>query len=219
MLYVMNRCRAAGLALGFHEHLVDLLPRDIRPLKPASRPASCGKQPNCATTERDLSLIRSCASAWTEFSTPSPAKPPSSTGQRYISNPRHDARHGRPGQRQDVVAASQTSNPLHNGRHCSRGRIRTDGAGARRARGEQDPRRTNHLARPPCKADRGVWDRARVGRSLTGRQDTTLWIHIFVQTLAFGVLFPLGMVLGVSAAWARAVDGATMPNRDLRASR
>jgi hypothetical protein len=28
-------------------------------------------------------------------------------------------------------------------------------------------------------------------------QDTTLWIHIFVQMLAFGVLFPLGMVLGV----------------------
>lgn len=28
-------------------------------------------------------------------------------------------------------------------------------------------------------------------------QDTILWIHIFVQMLAFGVLFPLGMVLGV----------------------
>ncbi|KAK4234397.1 hypothetical protein C8A03DRAFT_18696 [Achaetomium macrosporum] len=27
--------------------------------------------------------------------------------------------------------------------------------------------------------------------------DTTLWIHIFVQMLAFGVLFPLGMVLGI----------------------
>ncbi|KAK1756962.1 hypothetical protein QBC47DRAFT_297440 [Echria macrotheca] len=27
--------------------------------------------------------------------------------------------------------------------------------------------------------------------------DTTLWAHIFVQMLAFGVLFPLGMVLGI----------------------
>lgn len=28
--------------------------------------------------------------------------------------------------------------------------------------------------------------------------DSTLWAHIFVNLLAFGVLFPLGMVLGVS---------------------
>lgn len=28
--------------------------------------------------------------------------------------------------------------------------------------------------------------------------DSTLWAHIFVMMLAFGVLFPLGMVLGVS---------------------
>ncbi|KAK4100190.1 hypothetical protein N658DRAFT_516876 [Parathielavia hyrcaniae] len=27
--------------------------------------------------------------------------------------------------------------------------------------------------------------------------DTTLWVHIFVQTLTFGILFPLGMVLGI----------------------
>ncbi|KAL2015728.1 hypothetical protein VTK56DRAFT_4899 [Thermocarpiscus australiensis] len=27
--------------------------------------------------------------------------------------------------------------------------------------------------------------------------DTTLWIHIFLQMVAFGVLFPLGMVLGI----------------------
>ncbi|KAK0652830.1 hypothetical protein B0T16DRAFT_406881 [Cercophora newfieldiana] len=27
--------------------------------------------------------------------------------------------------------------------------------------------------------------------------DTTLWIHIFVQMFAFGILFPLGMVLGI----------------------
>ena len=27
--------------------------------------------------------------------------------------------------------------------------------------------------------------------------DTTLWLHILLQTLVFGVLFPLGMVLGV----------------------
>ena len=33
---------------------------------------------------------------------------------------------------------------------------------------------------------------------LTPLQDTTLWIHIFVQMLAFGILFPFGMVLGVS---------------------
>ncbi len=31
-----------------------------------------------------------------------------------------------------------------------------------------------------------------------GWQDTTLWIHILFQMLTFGVLFPLGMVLGVS---------------------
>jgi hypothetical protein len=31
-------------------------------------------------------------------------------------------------------------------------------------------------------------------------QDTTLWVHIFVQMLAFGILFPLGMVLGVSCS-------------------
>lgn len=30
--------------------------------------------------------------------------------------------------------------------------------------------------------------------------DSTLWAHIFVMMLAFGVLFPLGMVLGVSTA-------------------
>lgn len=36
-------------------------------------------------------------------------------------------------------------------------------------------------------------------------QDTTLWVHIFVQMLAFGILFPLGMVLGVSGplTWER----------------
>ncbi|KAK4148308.1 uncharacterized protein C8A04DRAFT_33754 [Dichotomopilus funicola] len=27
--------------------------------------------------------------------------------------------------------------------------------------------------------------------------DTTLWVHIFVQMLAFGILFPVGMVLGI----------------------
>ncbi|KAK4157565.1 hypothetical protein C8A00DRAFT_11658 [Chaetomidium leptoderma] len=32
--------------------------------------------------------------------------------------------------------------------------------------------------------------------------DTTLWVHILVQTLAFGILFPLGMVLGmVKSRW------------------
>ena len=28
-------------------------------------------------------------------------------------------------------------------------------------------------------------------------QDTILWVHILIQTLAWGVLFPTGMVLGV----------------------
>lgn len=28
-------------------------------------------------------------------------------------------------------------------------------------------------------------------------QDTTLWIHILIQTFAWGVIFPIGMVLGV----------------------
>lgn len=32
---------------------------------------------------------------------------------------------------------------------------------------------------------------------LTDEQDTTLWIHIFVQMLAYGVIFPIGMVFGV----------------------
>lgn len=27
--------------------------------------------------------------------------------------------------------------------------------------------------------------------------DSTLWAHIFVNMLAFGVMFPVGMVLGV----------------------
>src|SRR5690554_4551819 len=31
----------------------------------------------------------------------------------------------------------------------------------------------------------------------TPAQDTVLWIHIFLQMFAFGILFPLGMVLGV----------------------
>lgn len=30
------------------------------------------------------------------------------------------------------------------------------------------------------------------------QQDSTLWAHIFLQTAAWGVIFPLGMVLGVS---------------------
>jgi hypothetical protein len=30
-----------------------------------------------------------------------------------------------------------------------------------------------------------------------GRQDTTLWLHIGIQILAFGLIFPTGMVLGV----------------------
>ncbi|KAK6439517.1 hypothetical protein LTR95_004285, partial [Oleoguttula sp. CCFEE 5521] len=32
--------------------------------------------------------------------------------------------------------------------------------------------------------------------------DTTLWIHILLQTLAWGILFPTGMVLGlVKSRW------------------
>lgn len=30
------------------------------------------------------------------------------------------------------------------------------------------------------------------------RQGTTMWIHIFIQMVAYGVVFPIGMVLGVS---------------------
>ncbi|KAL8376694.1 hypothetical protein RB595_007693 [Gaeumannomyces hyphopodioides] len=30
-----------------------------------------------------------------------------------------------------------------------------------------------------------------------GPIDTTLWVHVFLQMLAFGVLFPIGMVLGI----------------------
>lgn len=33
--------------------------------------------------------------------------------------------------------------------------------------------------------------------SLTHLQDSTLWAHILLQILAWGLLFPLGMVLGV----------------------
>lgn len=33
--------------------------------------------------------------------------------------------------------------------------------------------------------------------SLTPRQDTTLWIHILIQILSFGLIFPTGMILGV----------------------
>ena len=29
------------------------------------------------------------------------------------------------------------------------------------------------------------------------RQDTILWIHIVIQILSFGIVFPAGMVLGV----------------------
>lgn len=32
---------------------------------------------------------------------------------------------------------------------------------------------------------------------LTVWQDSTLWIHILLQTFAWGVVFPTGMVLGV----------------------
>jgi hypothetical protein len=31
-----------------------------------------------------------------------------------------------------------------------------------------------------------------------GAQDRILWIHILIQTFAWGILFPIGMVLGVS---------------------
>lgn len=32
---------------------------------------------------------------------------------------------------------------------------------------------------------------------LTIHQDAILWAHIFIQMLAYGVIFPIGMVLGV----------------------
>ena len=34
---------------------------------------------------------------------------------------------------------------------------------------------------------------------LTFLQDSILWVHIIIQALAWGVIFPTGMVLGVSA--------------------
>lgn len=37
--------------------------------------------------------------------------------------------------------------------------------------------------------------------------DSTLWAHIFVQTFVFGVLFPVGMVLGVSSDMGKGRDG------------
>jgi hypothetical protein len=39
-------------------------------------------------------------------------------------------------------------------------------------------------------------------KRLTLNQDTTLWVHILVQTFAWGILFPTGMVLGmVRSRW------------------
>jgi hypothetical protein len=34
---------------------------------------------------------------------------------------------------------------------------------------------------------------------LTGVKDSILWVHILLQMLAFGVIFPTGMVLGVGS--------------------
>jgi hypothetical protein len=34
---------------------------------------------------------------------------------------------------------------------------------------------------------------------LTGVKDSILWIHILLQMLAFGVIFPTGMILGVGS--------------------
>jgi hypothetical protein len=34
---------------------------------------------------------------------------------------------------------------------------------------------------------------------LTSQQDSVLWAHILLMMLAFGVIFPTGMVLGVSS--------------------
>lgn len=31
-------------------------------------------------------------------------------------------------------------------------------------------------------------------------QDSTLWVHILLMVFAFGIIFPLGMVLGVGLA-------------------
>jgi hypothetical protein len=34
--------------------------------------------------------------------------------------------------------------------------------------------------------------------SLDAPVDTVLWIHIFIQALVWGILFPTGMVLGIT---------------------
>jgi hypothetical protein len=60
-----------------------------------------------------------------------------------------------------------------------------------------------------------------IGRAwrLTGRKDTTLWIHIFLQMFAWGVVFPLGMVLGVSGCPRHPLDSIpTVATDNQRAS-
>jgi len=42
---------------------------------------------------------------------------------------------------------------------------------------------------------------------LTGVKDSILWVHILLQMLAFGVIFPTGMVLGVGSLPALFVAG------------
>lgn len=39
-----------------------------------------------------------------------------------------------------------------------------------------------------------------------GLQDTILWIHIIIQMVAFGIIFPVGMVLGVSCYYSPSLN-------------
>jgi hypothetical protein len=39
--------------------------------------------------------------------------------------------------------------------------------------------------------------------------DSTLWVHILIQSMAWGIIFPTGMVLGVSTRCSGLHDEAT----------
>lgn len=83
----------------------------------------------------------------------------------------------------------------HNSRRTS-----PNGAIAWKSRRGQHPGRVNHIAGSNRMLDMSSGQHWNPGHRvlLTTYQDTTLWIHIFLQTFTFGILFPLGMVLGVS---------------------
>ena len=195
--------------------------RVIRSLSSASQPSPILKNDtlwqafNCAaapppTIDRP---VRSCDRQRPGFGCIAPETPehPRAAKERLAQQvpvhlkPRHDPPPG-PGWQPPVsgcVVASSTST-LSVGCDNSVGSgIPTDGAGTRRSRHGQNPRGGDCLAGASC-ASASPWARGHwLGQeALTASQDTILWIHIFLQMLAFGILFPLGMVLGVSTAGA-----------------